>query len=1402
MTTKWSVTAAFVAAALLFTSVRGDQNQNARSMRDEDYVAGEALVQFSSTLSPTEKDSMLNSRGMRSLRRFATLNIELVRFPPGQAMLIALGNLRGVRGVLRVQPNYIRRATGTTGLPNDPFWQDGTLWGLSKIQADLAWQNYTTGSDTVVIANIDTGINYSHPDLNANAWRNPFEVAGNGVDDDNNGYVDDVYGIDTVNHDSNPFDDQGHGTHTSGTLAGVGNNNEGVVGVNWNAKVLACKFLSAEGYGTDAGAIECFDYIVMMKNRGINIRVSSNSWGSQRGSGAPAVALQSAINAAGDAGILNVFGAGNDGTNNDLAPFDPASYDLPSIVSVASSGPTDRKSFFSNFGAASVDLAAPGEEIVSTSLGSEYVSASGTSMATPHVAGVAALLAGMDPSLTPDAIKTMLMESVDQSSRWTGRVLSGGRLNAYKAAQAVGTNPNNEAPSVMLITPAEGASYKAPVNITLEAAAADTDGSIKMVTFFANGAPVGATTTSPYVITWVNVAPGSYTLTAMAQDDKFKTTTSAPVHIFVADNTPPSVGITSPAAGATFASPAEVTIEADAADSDGAVMKVEFLADGVSLGTDTVAPYSLTWKPAAGPHVLTAIVTDNVGATTTSALVNIVVNTIPGRINVARSSNGGVATVSSTLGPNYPASGAINGDRRGLNWGSGGGWNDGTQNAGPDWIEVAFTGQKLIEEVNVFSMQDNYTAPSDPTPTMTFTLFGLRGFEMQYWDGAAWVPVPDGVVTNNQLVWRKALFAPIVTSKIRVFITAAQNGYARVMEVEAWGVSAAANVAPAVSITNPVEGASFVAPANLQVIVNAADEDGTVQQVDFFVDGVLSGSSLVAPYNFNWSSSVMGPHTLTAVATDNQGAARTSAPVHVTVVAANVPPTITIASPAEGAAFIAPASITLTATAADTDGSVVSVAYFANGTLVGTGTSQPFSVPWSGVAAGTYAITAVATDNIGAVTTSPSVSVTVAPDPNRVNMALASNGGVASASSVLGPNYPASAVVNGDRRGLNWGAGGGWNDGTQNAGPDWIEIAFNGPKSIDEVNVFSMQDNYTAPVEPTLGMTFTLWGLRGFEVQYWTGSAWAVVPGGTITNNNLVWRQVLFAPIMTSRLRINVTAALNGYARAIEVEAWGTKGLSNTPPTVSLTSPADGAAFVAPVNITLNATASDSDGTIQQVAFMANDTPIATVTGSVFSFTWNNVPAGTYILTAVATDDDGAITTSAPVTITVTAPARVNMARASNGGVATASSTLGPNYPASSVINGDRRGLNWGAGGGWNDGTQNAGPDWIEVAFNGSKTIDEVSVFSMQDAYTAPVEPTATMTFTSFGLRAFQIQYWDGATWVNIPGAAVITNNLVWRKFNFTPVTTTKIRVYITGALNGYARSVEVEAWGVPAGGS
>ena len=157
------------------------------------------------------------------------------------------------------------------------------------------------------------------------------------------------------------------------------------------------------------------------------------------------------------------------------------------------------------------------------------------------------------------------------------------------------------------------------------------------------------------------------------------------------------------------------------------------------------------------------------------------------------------------------------------------------------------------------------------------------------------------------------------------------------------------------------------------------------------------------------------------------------------------------------------------------------------------------------------------------------------------------------------------------------------------------------------------------------------------------------------------------------------------------------------------------------------------------------------------------------------------------------------MALAANGGVASASSVYSPNYAASGAINGDRRGLNFGFGGGWNDGTPNAYPDWLQVDFNGTKVIQEVNVFSMQDNYGSPAEPTPAMTFTSFGLRAFQVQYWNGTSWVDVPGGAVTNNNLVWKQFLFTPVTTSKIRILITGALNGYSRVTEVEAWGANA---
>ena len=396
-------------------------------------VPEEVLVKFRPESSEARRRLALARRNARALRHFGALDIHHVGLPRGQNLEAALAELRIDPDVLYAQPNYIRRTT-STGVPNDPLWLSNSLWGMHKIKAPDVWANYGTGSSTIVIGSIDTGVNYSHSDLAANMWTNPGEVAGNGIDDDNNGYVDDVHGINALTHSGNPMDDHGHGTHTAGTMAGVGNNGVGVVGVNWNARILACKFLSASGIGTDAGAIECFNYLTQQKQRGVNIRVSNSSWGATREGGVP-TALKAAIDAAGAAGILNICAAGNSGSNNVTAPYDPASLTSASIIAVAASSTDDSRAGFSNYGT-NVHLAAPGAWIVST-YGFNYGELSGTSMAAPHVAGAAALVASLSPSSPPLAIKDLLISNVDVRPEWSGLVSSGGRLNVLNAVQSL-----------------------------------------------------------------------------------------------------------------------------------------------------------------------------------------------------------------------------------------------------------------------------------------------------------------------------------------------------------------------------------------------------------------------------------------------------------------------------------------------------------------------------------------------------------------------------------------------------------------------------------------------------------------------------------------------------------------------------------------------------------------------------------------------------------------------------------------------------------------------------------------------------------------------------------------------------------------------------------------------------
>ncbi len=389
----------------------------------------ELIVRFAPGVNAATRARILASAGCQQTRSFRLLrDLALVQVQAGTRMQDAIQRLSASSAVRYAEPNYIVTAAA---IPNDPRFPE--LYGLNNtgqtggtpdadIDAPEAWDQQT-GTD-VVVAVIDTGLDYNHEDIVGNVWTNPGEIPGNGIDDDNNGYIDDVRGWDFVNGDNDPFDDNDHGTHVSGTIAAVGNNGIGVAGVNWSARIMPLKFLNARGSGTTADAISALDYAVMM-----GARISNNSWGG----GAFSQALYDAIAAAQAAGHLFVAAAGNDGVDTDVTPSYPASYDLDNIVSVAATDDNDALASFSNFGAVTVDLGAPGVSILSTTPANTYSSFSGTSMATPHVSGVAALLLAEDPALDVVSLKQAILDSVDPIAALAGITVTGGRLNAANA---------------------------------------------------------------------------------------------------------------------------------------------------------------------------------------------------------------------------------------------------------------------------------------------------------------------------------------------------------------------------------------------------------------------------------------------------------------------------------------------------------------------------------------------------------------------------------------------------------------------------------------------------------------------------------------------------------------------------------------------------------------------------------------------------------------------------------------------------------------------------------------------------------------------------------------------------------------------------------------------------------
>lgn len=331
--------------------------------------------------------------------------------------------------------NISRDPSAADNIPNDPMFNEqwaldnkGQSGGTSKadIKALQAWEK-TKGTNDVVVAVLDTGVRYTHPDLAANMWLRPDNVPQ--YKDDELGTFNDERGFNAADNQGDPMDENGHGTHCSGIVGAEGDNSEGIAGINWNVTIMPLKFMGRGGFGTTKDAIEAINYAIDRKRNGVNVRVISASWGST----AYSKALEDVIRAAGEEGILFVAAAGNNGTSNDKSPHYPSNYDLPNVISVAATDRNDALTSFSNFGAKTVHIAAPGRDILSTWLNDDYREASGTSMATPYVSGVAALIVANEPKLSVEQLRAKVLQSVDKLDSLNGKVESGGRINAAKA---------------------------------------------------------------------------------------------------------------------------------------------------------------------------------------------------------------------------------------------------------------------------------------------------------------------------------------------------------------------------------------------------------------------------------------------------------------------------------------------------------------------------------------------------------------------------------------------------------------------------------------------------------------------------------------------------------------------------------------------------------------------------------------------------------------------------------------------------------------------------------------------------------------------------------------------------------------------------------------------------------
>ncbi|MEK7790136.1 MAG: S8 family serine peptidase [Deltaproteobacteria bacterium] len=434
----WFLLGVLIVAVLIPQPVYASKKEDLGGIQRMSYVPGELLVKFKNGMGALSSEYVHHLTGARVLDHFKFVKgLEHIQLPSSDIQE-ALSYYNSHPLIEYAEPNYIYSIYGAADdvpLPDDPKF--GELWGLhntgqpdptglsgsydADIDAPEAWTT-TTGSPNIVVAVIDTGIDYKHEDLAANMWVNTGEIPGNGIDDDKNDYIDDVYGYDFSNKDGDPLDDHEHGTHVAGTIAAIKDNKIGVAGVAPTVKLMAVKFLDSFGSGELSNAALGIEYAIAM-----GAKILSNSWGGF------SQTLYDIIAHANQNKVVFTAAAGNDGKNTDGFPHYPSSYQQPNVISVGAITNEDILAGFSNYGIKSVHLLAPGQAILSAIPGNNYDVMRGTSMATPHVSGIAALLLSQEPELSPEEVRDRLIKTSDEILSVRRKVMSAGRVNAYNA---------------------------------------------------------------------------------------------------------------------------------------------------------------------------------------------------------------------------------------------------------------------------------------------------------------------------------------------------------------------------------------------------------------------------------------------------------------------------------------------------------------------------------------------------------------------------------------------------------------------------------------------------------------------------------------------------------------------------------------------------------------------------------------------------------------------------------------------------------------------------------------------------------------------------------------------------------------------------------------------------------